>query len=352
MRKVQELIEREGLDAFLFSSQANVFYLSGFRSTHAYAILTPGSRHLLTDGRYYERAKEVLKDWNVVLIKGRAMRFLKRFLRDLGARLVGYESDRVSCEMRRSMRSNRIRWKGYVNFLRDIRVLKTREEIERMREGVKLSDRIYRELLEFIKPGMTELEVRSFIVRRILESGSYGESFSTIVASGEATAIPHWETSRRKIGENSPLLVDMGLVWDGYCTDFTRTLHIGKPPPEFLKIYNVVRDAHLFALEKVRVGNRVGDVDRAARDYIKRKRLGKFFVHSTGHGIGVEIHEYPRVYFKGEDADRIIEEGMVFTVEPGIYIPGKFGVRLENIVATINGRGEPLSDVDLELVVL
>lgn len=352
VKEVQSLIEKEGLDAFLFSSQANVFYLSGFKSTHAYVVLTPSSKHLLTDGRYYERAKKELKDWDVVLIKGKALRFIKRFLKDLGVSRVGYERDRVSCDFRGSLRAKGIRWVGYTNFLRDIRAVKTKEEIERMREGAKKVDRIFKDILGFVRPGMTELEVRRFIVNRIFEEGSTGESFPAIVAGGESSAIPHHETSLRKIKSGEPLLIDMGLVWRGYCTDFTRTLFIGKPEEEFKKVYTVVRDAHLFALEKVKVGNRIGDVDRVAREHISRKRLGKFFSHSTGHGIGVEIHEYPRVYFKGEDANRVIEEGMVFTVEPGVYLPGRFGVRIENMVAVIDGRGEPLSSVGLDLVTL
>ncbi len=350
LREVQELIKKEGLDAFMFSSQANVFYLSRFRSTHAYAVITPNSKYLLTDGRYYEKAKEELKDWEVILIKGRALRQIKRFLREKGLVKVGYESDRVSCELRKHLRSTRIKWKGYPNFLKEVRAIKTKEEIDTMREGVKKSDSIYRELLNFVRPGMTELEVRGFIVSKIFEQGGSGESFPAIVASGEGSAIPHWETSERKIRPNAPVLVDMGLVWKGYCTDFTRTFYLGTPDREFVKVYNIVRDAHLFALEKVKVGNRLGDVDKTAREYIKKKRYRKYFVHTTGHGIGVEIHEYPRVYYKGEDADITIEEGMVFTVEPGIYLPGRFGVRLENIVAVVDGRGEPLSEIDLELV--
>ena len=349
--KAQELIREKELDGFLFSSQASVFYLSGFRSTHAYVLLTSEGKHLLTDGRYFEKAKEFLKGWDVVLIEGRALRFLKRFIRKLGLRNVGYESERVSCELRKAMRSTVIRWVPFNNFLREIRVVKTKEEIEIMREGVKRSDRIYRDLLNYIREGMTELEVRAFIVRRIFEEGSTGESFPAIVASGKGSAIPHWETTGNRIGKGA-LLIDMGLMWEGYCTDFTRTLHLGKPDEDFRKIYTIVRDAHLYALDQVRVGNTIGEVDKRARDYIRKKRLGKYFNHSTGHGIGVEIHEYPRVYYKGEDSDRLIEEGMVFTVEPGIYLPGKFGVRLENIVAVVGGKGEPLSQVSLDLVYL
>ncbi len=352
LREAQELVGKEGLDAFLFSAPPSVFYLSGFSSTHAYVVLTPSSKFLLTDSRYYLRARRELPDWEVVEIKGTGTRFLKRFLKEKGVRRVGYESDRVSCEFRRKLRSRGIRWVPRPGFLRNLRAVKTREEIEILREGVRKSDGVYRELLRLIEPGMTELEVRSRIVEGMFRAGARGESFPTIVASGPASAVPHWETSEERIRENAPLLIDMGLLWKGYCTDFTRTLYVGRPDPEFVKVYTVVRDAHLFALEKVKVGVRIGDIDRAARSYISKKRLGRFFTHSTGHGVGVEIHEHPRIYHRGESASEVVEEGMVFTLEPGVYLPGRFGVRLENMVAVVGGRGEPLSEVPLDLVSL
>jgi len=350
--EAQELIGKEKLDAFLFCAPPSVFYLSGFSSTHAYVVLTPSSRYLLTDSRYYLRAREELPDWEVVEIKGASARFIKKFLRGIGVRKVGYESDRVSCEFRKKLRTRGIRWVPCPGFLKDLRAVKTREEIEIMREGVRKSDTVYLQLLQLIGPGMTELEVRSRVVEGIFRVGGRGESFPTIVAGGSASAVPHWETSERRLKGKAPLLIDMGLVWKGYCTDFTRTLYLGRPDPEFVKIYTVVRDAHLFALEKVKVGVRIGDIDRTARDYISRKKLGKFFTHSTGHGVGVEIHEYPRIYHRGESAVKVVEEGMVFTLEPGVYLPGRFGVRLENMIAVVGGRGEPLSEVSLDLVSL
>ncbi len=352
LQEAQELVEREELDAFLFSSQPSVFYLSGFRSTHAYVVLGKDFKALLTDGRYFEKAKAQLPDWEVVLIKGQPSRFLKRFLREKGFKKVGFESDRVSCEMRKSLRSTAIKWVPKAGFLNELRAVKTREELGILKEAVKKTDAIYRDLLKKIKTGMREFEVRRLIVNGIFEQGASGESFPAIVASGDGSAIPHWETSDREIRGNEPLLIDMGLVWRGYCSDFTRTLFLGKADEEFKKVYTVVRDAHLFALEEVKVGNEIGNVDRRAREHIKKKGFGKFFTHSTGHGVGVEIHEFPRVYYKGKDAKRVIEEGMVFTIEPGIYLPGKFGVRLENIVAVVDGRGEPLSEVSLDLVEL
>ncbi|WP_461832493.1 M24 family metallopeptidase [Aquifex sp.] len=352
VKEVQSLIKEKGLDAFMFSSQPNVFYLSRFHSTHAYVILTHEEKHLLTDARYYERAKEELKDWNVHLIKGNPFKFIKKFLRERELKYVGFEEDRVSCTFKKNLRSKYIRWVGFSGFLKKVRAIKTEEEIKIMKEGVKKSDRIYKELLEFVKPGMSELEVRGFIVGKIFELGGEGESFPAIVASGEHSAIPHWETSRKRIKENAQLLIDMGLLWEGYCTDFTRTFYIGKPSEEFKKVYEIVKGAHMSALEKAKVGNTVGDVDKAAREYIEKKGYGQFFIHSTGHGVGVEIHEFPRVYYKGDESKTPIEEGLVFTIEPGIYLPGKFGVRLENIVVVKNGVAEPLSEISLELITL
>jgi len=351
IREVAEKIRKEGLDAFLFSSPPSVFYLTGFRSTHAYAVLSTEEKLLITDGRYYERAKEELPDWEVLLIKGKPLKFLKRVLRERGFSVVGYEEDRVSCSFRKALRSSRIKWRGYSEFLKVIRMIKTKEEVEKLREGVRKTDEVFRSVIRKIREGMSELEVRGLIVKGFFDVGGEGESFPSIVASGTHSAVPHWETSRTPL-KRGVLLIDMGMLWRGYCTDFTRTLYLGNPTEEFKKVFGIVRDAHLFALEKVKVGNRVGDIDRTAREYIEKKGFGKFFTHSTGHGIGVEIHEPPRVYHKGEDAQLPIEDGMVFTVEPGIYLPGEFGVRLENIVVVEKGKGEPLSEIPLELIVI
>ncbi|MEJ5338424.1 MAG: M24 family metallopeptidase [Aquificaceae bacterium] len=351
IQRVQELLKKYRLDAFLFSSQPSVFYLSGFRSSHAYIIVTRDSHHLLTDGRYYEKARSALKGWDVVLIRENAIKVIKGFLKKLGVFRVGYEEDRVSCEFRKSLKGS-FAWVGIASFLKDLRMIKDEEELSTMREGVRISDRVYKRLLENIQEGMTELELRSYLVEQFFREGASGESFPAIVASGEGSAIPHYETSQRSIKYGEPLLIDMGLVWKGYCTDFTRTVFLGKANSEFRRVYQIVRDAHLFALDKVRVGKKLGEVDRVAREYIRKKGFGKFFNHSLGHGVGVEIHEFPRVYYKGKDKDVTIKEGMVFTIEPGIYLPGRFGVRLENIVVVNRGVGEPLSKISLDLVEL
>jgi len=352
-KKVIGLLEEKGLEGFLFSSQANVLYLSGFRSSNAYVLATKECFYLFTDPRYYERAKGTLMEgWQAVLVKSPMQRTIKQTIKKLGIKRVGYEEDRVSCAFRKSLRSRDVQWVGFGNFLGKLRAIKSPEEIKIMKEGVLKADQIYRELLEFVKPGMTELDLRAFIVRRAFEMGAMGESFPAIVAFGEGSAIPHWETSQRRIEQKGPLLIDMGILYKNYCTDFTRTIYLGKADYEFKKVYQVVKDAHLFALEKVKVGTSIGEIDRTAREYIKKKGFGKYFTHSTGHGVGIEIHEHPRLYYKGKGSEDPVEEGMVFTIEPGIYLPGKFGVRLENMVAVVKGVGEVLSEVSLDLIEL
>jgi len=349
--RIKKLLVEHRLDGFLFSSQANVLYISGFRSSNAYVLATAEKFYFFTDARYYERAKQKLKEsWELVLLESKPLRTIKQTIKNQGLKVVGFEKDRVSCALRESLRSKGIIWRGFSNFIGKLRAVKGEEEINVMKEGVRKSDEIYRELLSFIKQGMSELEVRSFIVSRALSLGAFGESFPAIVAFKESSAVPHWETSNRRIEGKGPLLIDMGILYNHYCTDFTRTIFIGKADDEFKKVYQIVRDAHLYALEKVKVGTPIGEVDKAARDYIKRKGYGKYFTHSTGHGVGIEIHEFPKVYSKGKDASVPIEEGMVFTVEPGIYLPGRFGVRLENMVVVKGGVGNVLSEISLDLV--
>ncbi len=351
--KIEELLSEYGCDALFISSRPNVFYLSRFVSTNAYIVLTKEERIFITDGRYYEGAKSKLNDWNVVLLKGPLKYTINTLLRERGVKRVVYEKERVTCSMLEGlkMKGSGIEWIGIENPFKYVRSLKSREEIDTIREAVKITDEVYKRLMDTIGEGMREKDIRRKIVDEFLGKGAEGESFPSIVAFGPNSAIPHWTTSDTPVGKG-PLLIDMGMVWKGYCSDFTRTLYIGKPDEEFNRVYTIVRDAHLKAVDKVKEGVKVGDVDRVAREYIEKKGYGEFFVHSTGHGIGVEIHEYPRVYYKGKDAKDILKEGMVFTIEPGIYLPGKFGVRLENIVVVERDGVEVMSSIPLDLVVL
>lgn len=349
------LLKEKDLDGFLFLYPPNVFYLSGFRASHAYVIINRDEKYFITDGRYFDKAKEDLPEWKVLRIEGDFIRYLKSFIKKLGIKRLGFEKDKVSCHLIERLRSSRYKLVGVINPLKKIRMIKEEEELKILKEGIKKTDQVFKRVLEKVRDNMeketlTELSVRGLIVSEIFREGGKGESFPSIVASGDASAIPHWEASERKILRHAPLLIDLGLIWKGYMTDLTRTIFIGKPDREFLKLYEIVKTAWFKGFEKVRVGTKISEVDRVIREYFKQKGLIEHFTHATGHGIGIEVHEEPRVYPLNEET--IIENGMVFTIEPGLYFEKKYGIRLENMVMVENGKGIVVSEIPLDLIIL
>mgnify|MGYP001772824699 CR=1 FL=1 len=347
LEKFYELLREKHIKHYLITYRPNVFYLSGFSSSNAYILCLEGEFYFFTDSRYIEGAKEKIKHMEVINIEGAFTEFVSKFLKARNIDSI-YIDKSVSYSFYEEL-SKHIS----VSFEKDpafsLRKIKSKDEINIMLEGVKKSDAVYKRLLDFVKPGMTEKELRDFLICEFLKEEAQKESFDSIIATGKNSAVPHHETSFDKIETNKPLLVDMGLMWKHYATDFTRTFHIGKPEDEFVKVYNIVKDAHLFAVEKAKAGVPLKEVDMIARDYIASKGYGDYFTHSTGHGVGLEIHEEPRVYKTSQD---IIEEGFVFTVEPGIYLPNRFGVRLENIVYIEGGYPHIMSTIPLDLIVL
>ncbi|HEK25445.1 aminopeptidase P family protein [Hydrogenobaculum sp.] len=347
LEKFYGFLKEKNIKSYLITYKPNVLYLSKFKSSNAYVLCLEGEFFFFTDSRYIEGAKEKIKHMEVINIEGSFLEFISKFLKAKNVDSI-YVDKTISYAFYEEL-SKHIN----VCFEKDptfsLRKVKSKEEINIMKDGVKKSDAVYRRLLDFVKPGMTEKDVKDFVVCEFLKEKAQKESFDTIVATGKNSAVPHHETSFDVVENDKPLLVDMGLMWEHYATDFTRTFHIGKPSEEFLKVYEIVKDAHLFAIEKAISGNYLKDVDLAARSYIESKGYGDYFTHSTGHGVGLEIHEDPRVYKTSED---IIEEGFVFTVEPGIYLPNHFGVRLENIVYIENGLPHVMSSIPLDLVIL
>lgn len=349
INKILEKIRRENLDAFLFSSFSNVFYLSKFRSSNAFVILTQKEKYFITDSRYFDSAKEKLKDFKVIKLE-KGLNHLKEILVDLRLKNVGFEKDKMTLSFYERLSTGiNINFIGYEGFLNEFRMVKSQEEISIISQAVKKTDRVYKKILEEIPfyIGKPEVFLRQKIVNYFFEEGSTGESFPSIVATGKHSAIPHWETSNRKIKNNAPLLIDMGMKYKGYCSDFTRTIFVGKLNPKFEKIYNIVKEAHLEALSVVKAGIPIKEIDLAARKVIEKYGYGDYFTHSTGHGVGIDIHEDPRIYKDNED---LLQENTVFTIEPGIYIPNFGGVRLENIVIVKKQKGEALSKVSLNLI--
>ncbi|QER42712.1 aminopeptidase P family protein [Thermodesulfobacterium sp. TA1] len=357
LAKVRAQFENWGVEGFLFSSQANVFYLSNFRSTNAYVLLTKEEAWFLTDPRYYEKAQKELTGWEVVEIKGDTLKFLRDAIRRIGIKRLGFEKDKVSCAFKEGLRTRGVKLVGMFEPLSQLRMIKSKKELEVLKEGVKKTDELFyktlQEIKNFLSDGLvfTELTLRGVLVSHLFSLGGKGESFPAIIAFGKNSSVPHWETSESSLSKEGVLLLDFGMMWKGYATDFTRTVYLGDPPAEFKKLYTILRDAWWLGFEKVRVGERIAEIDRVIREYLGEKGLAKYFIHATGHGIGVEVHEAPRVVYTA-DPNLRIEEGMVFTIEPGIYFPNNFGIRLENMVFVEEGRGKVVSEVPLDLIII
>jgi len=219
--------------------------------------------------------------------------------------------------------------------LLDIRAIKTEDEVDAMREAIRMSEQALHRLMDWVKPGMTEREIASELSRLLKEAGSTGEAFPPLVQSGANSAVPHGFTSERAVGKDEFMLIDFGGRIHGYPADITRTFCLGTPDEDMKRIYDTVLEANLAATAIAAPGVKCGDVDKAARDVIEAAGYGEYFIHRTGHGLGLEGHEAPQIASGVEDE---LEPGMVFTIEPGIYVPGLGGVRIEdNIHVTENG---------------
>ncbi len=346
LKNFSSLLKEQNINTFLITYKPNVYYLSRFSSSNAYILYHDEAFFFFTDSRYIETAKEKIKNMEVINIEGSFFNFISSFLKTKNINTI-YIDKSVKYSFYEEL-SKDFDIKFYKDPCFSLRMIKTDEEINLMKEGVKKSDVVYKKLLDFVQPNMSEKDVKNFIVCEFLNQKAQKESFDTIVATGKNSSVPHHETSDDIILPNSALLIDMGLIWQHYMTDFTRTFYIGKPPEDFIKIYNIVKDAHMYAVKKAKEGIPLKEVDMTARNYIEQKGYGEFFTHSTGHGVGLEIHEDPRVYKTSEE---IIQEGFVFTIEPGIYLPNHFGIRLENIIYIKNGPNI-MSDISLDLVVV
>jgi len=348
IKRVVKKLKSEGLTSFFFKSFSNVFYLTNFSSTNGYVLLRENKRYFLTDNRYYLGAKQKLKDWEVILIQ--SLNDIKDNLLSLGGDRIGFEKDVITLAYYEELIKDTDldkRFIGYSGFLDDIRAVKLEEEIDIIKTAVKKTDEIFNYLVENIKSFKTELNVRREIINQIFLKEGEGESFPAIVASGENSAIPHYQTSAAEIKKNAPLLIDMGMKYKGYCSDFTRTIFIGDVPQKLIDIYKIVMEANLEATSTVKEGVLAKEVDLAARKVIEKYGYKDYFIHSTGHGIWIDIHEYPRI---SHNSETVLKEGMVFTIEPGIYIEGLGGVRLENIVLCKKEGVEVLTKTPLDLI--
>lgn len=349
-RRVATAAKRLGASALLITNLPDVRYLTGFTGSNA-ALLLAGSRAtMFTDGRYTTQAQAEVDGANVIIAEHSAVKAALDLALRQGVATCGFDSAITTAqglEAMRSMLPRQQRKTFFVaapNLIASLREVKDEIEQDRMRAAAALGCRLFDQVLEHIVPGATEMEVAMALEYMARLEGAERMSFETIVAGGERSALPHGRATTAKLPRRGFVTLDFGVVLDGYCSDMTRTVHMGPARRGERETYEAVLEAQQAGVAAVRAGIPPSDVDHATRSVLEHAGLAEYFTHSTGHGVGVEIHEGPRLGKKraeGEEAP--LKAGMIVTIEPGIYMPAKYGIRIEDTVLVTPGGCEILT---------
>jgi Xaa-Pro aminopeptidase len=337
LKRLRQRMAELQIEALLVTSDVNRAYLTGFVGTAGYVLVTPQRAMLLTDFRYVAQATQQAPDYEVIEHAAKPAATILELLRAERIAKLGFEQQHVSYGA----------YLGYVDALQGVklvptdgiveklRMIKDEGELAIMQEAAHLADRTFSHILTKLKPGVSELDIALEIEIFIRQNGGTSTSFDTIVASGERSALPHGRASERVLRKDEFVKLDFGAYYKGYCSDITRTVVLGKPTAKHRDIYEKVLEAQLACLEGLKPGMTGREGDALARDIIVKHGYGDHFGHGTGHGLGMEIHESPRL---SKTDETVLEPGMVVTVEPGIYLPGFGGVRIEDdVVITESG---------------
>lgn len=345
-KKAAAAAKSAGVDGLLVTHLPDVRYLCGFTGSNAALALAGGRAVLFTDGRYTAQAKAEAKGTRVVIAPKAAATAACEWLGAVKVRRCGFDDGNTTVVALKQMRAavpakvRRGLFEPVGPLVSMLRWVKDADEIVKTRKAAALGCRLFDEMLGVLEPGMTEDAVAAELEYRARRAGAEAMSFPTIVASGGRSALPHGRASSAKLPKQGFVTLDFGVVLEGYMSDMTRTVHLGKARPGEREVYDAVLEAQEAAVAIVAPGVTAGEVDEAARSVLRRAKLAKYFSHSTGHGVGLEIHEGPRLAAKQTQK---LEEGMVITIEPGVYMPGRFGVRIEDMVLVTSKGGEVLT---------
>jgi len=337
-----------GVDCLLLTSLPNIFYLTGFTGTAGVLLVTEKSSTLYTDGRYGQQAAEEVQQARVAVARGEAASAAvgrARRYRRLGFEAsASYAFFRLLADKAGGRRLEPLR-----QVVERLRMIKDQEEVERIRRAVELNARVFRDVLPLLRPGVSERDVAAELEYRMRRYGAEKAAFDSIVAAGPRSAMPHARAGARPAGRNEFLLLDHGAILAHYASDMTRTVYLGAADRRARQLYGVVREAQQRAVAAVRAGCSCAEVDRAARDCVSQRGYASQFPHSTGHGLGIEVHEIPRIAAREKTS---LGAGAVITIEPGVYVPGFGGVRIEDVVVVREGGAEVLTPTPRELLEL
>jgi Xaa-Pro aminopeptidase len=334
----QRLGERE-IDAIFVSQPENRYYLSGFDGSAGYLLITPQNKILATDFRYIEQAQRQAPDYKIFLISGDIPDWFPKLVADLGLKRLGFEDGHITFAMHQQLtdilKQSQLKLLPVDGLIESLRVIKEPEEIELITEAVEITDNAFEYIKDMVHTGMSEKEVAWEIEKFLREKGSEPIPFDIIVASGPNSALPHAKPSSGTIHPGEPIIIDIGARVGGYSSDLSRTICLGTADDTFNKVYDTVLRAQLTAIAAIKKGMTGGEIDDLARMVIKQAGYGEAFGHGLGHGIGLAPHEQPRL---GPNSSEPLAAGMVFTIEPGIYLTGWGGVRIEDVVVMEEGK--------------
>ena len=347
--QLSALLAEKHWDAALVSSPANIRYLTGFTGSNGLVLVLPGEIILFTDPRYITQSSAEYPG-RTVIVKGPLEKGLKRLIGRMQS--LGFEDQRIQFSTQQAIGAllpNRAVMEGMGSALEDLRMVKSAEEIAKIRHAVNLNSAAFDASMKLFKAGMTESDLAAEIEYQMRKLGADKPAFDTIVAFGPHSALPHAHPTQAKIDGNGILLIDMGAFWRGYASDMTRVAHLGRPPRKTKALYGAVLEALEAGEAAVRAGTSGKRVDGAARKVLAGYGMDKLFLHSVGHGLGLEIHEPPRM---SKSASSVLLAGMTITIEPGAYIEGYGGVRIEDTLLVTETGSEVLTPTPKELLLL
>ncbi|ALC81586.1 MULTISPECIES: M24 family metallopeptidase [Bacillus] len=351
VKKLRSIFNDWNIDGILITSAVNLRYMTGFTGSSGLAVVSKDRAAFITDFRYMDQANEQIDGFEIIEHKGNLTKKAVETMKDMGIKSIGFEQDKMTygtyaAYLKQYPDANFVPTSQTVEKLR---LIKTPEEIKILEEAAKIADEAFSHILTFIKPGISELSVANELEFYMRKLGASESSFDTIVASGARSALPHGVASDKIIEPGDFVTLDYGAYYKGYCSDITRTVSVGKPSDKLKEIYQVVLEAQLHARKHIKPGISGKEADALARSIIAEKGYGEYFGHSTGHGLGMEVHENPALSIKSEWE---LEKGMVVTVEPGIYLSGLGGVRIEDDIVLTEDGNTSLIHSPKELIIL
>ncbi|RXI46005.1 Xaa-Pro dipeptidase [Clostridium tetani] len=350
LEKLREKMQENLIDGILLVGDSNRNYITGFTGEESFALITKKEAIFITDSRYVSQAKTEVENFEIMEYKIDIHEFVANLAEKLCVKMLGFEEDIITYgEYEKYRKKFKGELKPLNGIVEELRSIKDEFEIKCIKEAASIADKAFENILKIIKPKITEKDIALELEYFMKKMGASDLSFDTIVASGKRSSLPHGRASSKVIEEGEFVTLDFGCIYNGYCSDMTRTIAVGSISEEMKKVYDIVLTAQKMAIEKIKPGVVASHIDKYARNYIIEMGYGRYFGHGLGHGVGRDIHEEPRLSPKG---NKTLKPGMVVTDEPGIYIENSFGVRIEDLILVTENSCEIISKSPKDLIII